>query len=409
MFPEYFYNLKTVHFVSGYEYAFMDKNQYELKVKPVVTGEDVLVSLSDLEKIFAPYMSIKINKNSAVIEMDGKKVGIESGSKKLSVNGAEYEMTQIADTLEKEICVPVAQVMGIAFKMKVESTKNPNSMPNPYNWTRPNSIVAISKDKDFKFDGAFFNYINVAMRGKADGELYKTYWFEAANKVMPYSLYIPTDYEPSKPSKMVVAIHGGGLAEQYIYTLSKNMMQFYCEKYNYIFLGPNACVKGSSYGCLIPPKQMNEPKTDDPKNPMGYTKEEIALKQLGDKSVMHAIGLVKQNYNIDEKHIYLMGNSMGALGTFHLPTVHKGMFKAIAPSGGCPDCDYFDLKALKGLPIRLVAGTEDHHGYDLIKYGYKKMVEAGLDVEFCKVGGGVHYDSWAYVLEGTFEFFEKHA
>lgn len=427
-FPEFYYNLQTVYFVSDFGYAFMEKNQFELSAVPKAAGEDVLVNISDIRKIYAPYMEVAIDSETATAEMGDTVVKVKAGSKDIVVNGNTIKMTEAAQLIDGKFFVPAGDFMKLGFdKLVAVKKSDPNDQSTWMSWPRENIIVAISnseeynlnatafivtatKRTEFKFDPAMISFLNVALRGKYDGELYKAYYFEEADKVMPYSLYVPYKYNPDKPSKMVVALHGGGLAEQYIYTLSKNMMQFYCEKYNYIFLGPNACVKGSSYGCLIPNKQSCNPKPGyDPKNPMGFSDEEIARRQLGDKSVMKAIEIVMKDYNIDKKRVYLMGNSMGAIGTFHLPTAHPGVFRAIAPSGGCPHLGYFDLSKLKGVPIRLVVGTDDHLGFDYLKYGRDKILEAGLELDFCVIGGGIHYDSWAYGLEGTFEFFEKNA
>lgn len=431
-YPEFFYNLQTVYFVSEYDYAFMEKNQFKLTASPKAAGKDILVCIDDLAKIYGPYMEISTNSYTAKIEMYDTAAEIKAGCNKVKINGEFTELTENVELIDNKLFVPAGEFMKAAFSKLMFSTKEDDCTPGASIWPRDNTIVAISNTEEYNLNAsaytvtaakrtsisiepAFYSFINVAMRGKAEGELFKTYWFEPAKKVMPYSLYIPYKYDDSKPSKLVVSLHGGGLAEQYIYELSHNMMQFYCEEFNYIFLGPNACTKGSSYGCLIFNRQdalRNPPKPGyDPKNPYGISEDEIALRQLGDKSVMTAISEVMRDYNIDTKHIFLMGNSMGAIGTFHLPTVHKGFFRAIAPSGGCPDLTYFDLRALKeslnGAPVRMVVGTDDHHGFDYIKYGRDKLIEAGIEVDFAVVGGGVHYDAWAYKLKETFEFFEK--
>lgn len=432
-YPEFFYNLQTVYFVSDYEYAFMEKNQFRLSAPPKAAGKDVLVCIDDLEKIYGPYMEVETSCGRIKAEMSGAAAEMEDGSSTVTVNGETAELENAAAVIDGKFFVPAGGFMKAAFNKLIFSTKEEKNVKNEMTWPRDNTVVAISNREkytlnasafrvtaaertSFEIDPAFYSFMNVALRGgKTEGELFKTYWFEPAKKVMPYSLYVPYKYDPSKPSKMVVALHGGGLAEQYIYELSKNMMQFWCEEFNYIFLGPNACVKGSSYGCLIPNRQQalpREPKGEyDPKNPYGFSEEEIARRQLGDMSVMAAIAEVTRDYNIDKDHIFLQGNSMGAIGTFHLPVAHPGFFRAIAPSGGCPDLTYFDLKglkeSLKGAPVRMVVGTDDHHGFDYIKYGRDKLLEAGIEVDFAVVGGGVHYDAWAYKLKETFEFYEK--
>ena len=62
----------------------------------------------------------------------------------------------------------------------------------------------------------------------------------------------------------------------------------------------------------------------------------------------------------------------------------------------------------KDKPIHMVAGTEDH-GFEKIKATFRALKEQGYTVELDVVGGGVHFDSWAYVLDSTYRFFEKNS
>lgn len=412
MFPEYFYDLTTAMFLDGYENVFMDRNQFALKAAPKDLGTDVLVALSDLRKVWAPYMTVEEDEKGATIRYGGKTVRLAPDSNVMDVDGEKIEMPFAVRLVDGDIWVPAGNVMKLAFSKLVMCTKDGTLNIDPMRWPRKNTLVLISNADSVPVVDTYFSTINVAMRGKDRGELYEAFWSDEIDKVIPYSLYIPTTYNPDIPSKMIMVIHGGGKGEQFIYTLCSNKIQFYAEKYNYILLLPNAGPKGGSYGCPVPTRQNilgNEPKPGyDPKNPMGLSQEKMHENHIEERCVMHALELTLNKYNIDKSHIFLMGNSMGAIGTFYLPTIHPGLFRALSPSGGCPDLEYFDVEPLKGLPIRMVGGTEDYHGFDHIEYGYNQLIKKGHKAcELIRVGGGQHPDAWTYVLEETFEFFER--
>ena len=49
---------------------------------------------------------------------------------------------------------------------------------------------------------------------------------------------------------------------------------------------------------------------------------------------MQVLAHVKQQYKIDENHIYLMGHSMGGIGTWKIAAKYPDVWAAIAPFSG---------------------------------------------------------------------------
>ena len=240
MFPEYFYDLTTAMFLDGYENVFMDRNQFALKAAPKDLGTDVLVALSDLRKVWAPYMTVEEDEKGATISYGGKTVRLAPDSNVMDVDGEKIEMPFAVRLVDGDIWVPAGNVMKLAFSKLVMCTKDGTLNIDPMRWPRKNTLVLISNADSVPVVDTYFSTINVAMRGKDRGELYEAFWSDEIDKVIPYSLYIPTMYNPDIPSKMIMVIHGGGKGEQFIYTLCNNKIQFYAEKYNYILLLPNA-------------------------------------------------------------------------------------------------------------------------------------------------------------------------
>lgn len=421
---EFYYNLSTAYFISDSDRMYMDKNTYILSAPSKAVCDDILISTDDLFKIYAPYMEISVDETGAKLEMNDITAEIKFGSNKITVNGQTKEMKNTAEkSADGKTYVPVGDVMGLAFDKYIACSNNTHI----HMWSLDNFIVAVSDKYEyvnsevthtiekvertgFEFSPDVTNVIKLDLMGKEYGEKYLTYWYEKAQKLMTYSAFVPTGYDPENPSKLIVQLHGGGLGEQAIYSLSKNMVQFYCEKYNYLYIAPNACTKNSAYGNIFFAGPMTNAELVDPDsdNPFNLSEEEIKMRKLGEYGILAAIDAISAEYNVDKEHIYLMGNSMGGLGTYHLASAYPELFRAISPFGAGLDEKMALRYNLKDKPIRMVGGTEDG-GFARIKATYDLFKANGYNVELAVVGGGVHFDAWAYVLDDTFKFFDKNA
>ncbi len=113
-------------------------------------------------------------------------------------------------------------------------------------------------------------------------------------------------------------------------------------------------------------------------------------------------------YAIDDRRVYLTGNSMGGYGTWSLAAAYPNRFAAIAPicGGGCLEM----ASALKGVPAWAFHGAED----PLVPLKEsQRMVDAlkacGGNVRFT-VYAGVGHDSWTQTYENPelYSWFLRH-
>lgn len=415
----YYYNMITLALVSDVPYAFLDGKRYPLTEAPQAAGADVRILAEDLEKLFAPAMRYIKTPEGGIFTMNQTEIRIMGGSREFVGPSGWMTMAEKSVVQDGKLYVPAGELMAKGFGKKVLSTKDASAPADPMSWPMENTVVEISNDPLCVRDNGRLRRIHIRLRGKKYGELRECYWMEEARKIVPYNLYVPSTYDSERPSKLLVALHGGRVSEEFIFEKTSNQIQYLCEKYNYILLCPNAVVVDCTYGCLIPNFQFleNTPgagieeadadENGEPGNPMHYSPEVISLMKLGEKDVLHTIELVRQTYTIDPERIYMLGNSMGGIGTFHFAASYPGLLKAIAPGGGCPHMDYFKPERLGKIPIRFVYGSEDDWGADLLDQACIKLREAGCSLEVEIIGGGHHGESWVIGLERTFEFFEK--
>jgi predicted peptidase len=131
------------------------------------------------------------------------------------------------------------------------------------------------------------------------------------------------------------------------------------------------------------------------------------VQERSEQDVMQVLQLMKQNYRIDESRIYLMGHSMGGIGTWKIAAKYPDIWAAVAPfaGSGTPAT----LERMKQIPQFVVHGDNDR---TVNVRGSRTMVEEmkklGIEHKYIEVAGGGHSDVVAPNLPGAFEFFNTH-
>jgi predicted peptidase len=115
---------------------------------------------------------------------------------------------------------------------------------------------------------------------------------------------------------------------------------------------------------------------------------------------------MKSMYNVDESRIYLIGHSMGAIGTWALAAKYPQIWAALVPFSGTGSPTL--AEAMKGIPQFVVHGDADN---TVNVSGSRNMVaalkKAGADVTYIEVAGGSHTDMVVPNLAQAFEFLSR--
>ncbi len=191
----------------------------------------------------------------------------------------------------------------------------------------------------------------------------------------PYRLYVPTTYNGTKPAPIIVALHGLGGTEASFFEAYEQRLPALAEQHGYILVAPLGYRPDGFYGW-----GLGEPPADP------------AARQLQERSeqdVMEVLALVRREYRIDESRIYLMGHSMGAIGTWKLAAKYPDIWAAVgAISGsGSPAT----VEKMKGIPQVVVHGDTDPtvpvNGSRVMVAEMKRL---GVEVHYIEVPGGNH-------------------
>ena len=242
----------------------------------------------------------------------------------------------------------------------------------------------------------------------AKGDQQRHYFFEAAGKDMPYRLYVPRSYDPQVGAPLIVALHGYGGDQNYFFEAVKDLPAL-CEQYGVIFVAPMGLAKDGWYGApLSIPGAAPRSGGGATPTPDRDPEQETQYRAQSERDVLNVLDLVKREYRIDPRRIYLMGHSMGGFGTWWLGQKYADTWAAIAPmSGVLPNVDY-QLPKLKRVPVMVsIGGAENPAWVDASRKQIDAMKALGMTTAYFEPEGATHGGMIAPTTPRVFEFLAK--
>ena len=223
------------------------------------------------------------------------------------------------------------------------------------------------------------------------GDFERHYVLQGANEVMPYRVYVPKGYAASKPTPLVIALHGLGANEDSFFDSYSQLPPQLAEQHGFLMAAPLGYRPDGFYGSPI----------------MGAADAASRRRiDYSEKDVLEVLRLMKSMYNVDESRIYLMGHSMGAIGTWALGAKYPNLWAALVPFSGVGSPATADQ--MKHIPQFVVHGDADN---TVNVSGSRNMVaalkKAGADVTYIEVAGGSHTDMVVPNLPQAFEFLSR--
>ncbi len=223
------------------------------------------------------------------------------------------------------------------------------------------------------------------------GDMKRHYVLDSAREVMPYRLYVPRAYSGKTPMPLIVALHGLGSTEDTFFDAYGKKLPELAEQHGYIVVSPLGFRVDGGYGSGV---------ASPPADPVARRNSDMS-----ELDVMQALAQVRAMYNIDADRIYLMGHSMGAIGTWKVAAKYPTMWAAIGmfAGQGAPST----MPLIKHIPAFVVHGDNDP---TVNVRGSRTMVEAmktnGVDYVYIEVPGGNHSDVVEPNFEGMLKFFD---
>src|SRR5262245_2601707 len=348
----------------------------ELDVRDVADGPYALT----IEVMAGPALS-----ELALRQAQGERVEGPIGSASLNIalrQGLDEQVARLAasaksapDALRAEILFPVDR-MAAVNRGRLEAR-------------------TFDVDKDF----AAAEAVEAALKSGKDpfagrmGDLKRHYVLEAAREIVPYRMYVPKTYTGARAFPLIIALHGLGGTEDSFFDSYNGQLPPLAEQHGYIVAAPLGYRVDGSYGW-----GLGTPPTDPATR---------RVQELSEQDGIEVLRRVQRLYKIDESRIYLMGHSMGGIGTWKIAAKYPDVWAAIAPfaGAGAPDT----LERIRHVPEFIVHGDADP---TVNVAGSRTMVaklkELGIEHQYVEVPGGLHSDVVAPNLGAALEFFDKH-
>jgi predicted esterase len=221
----------------------------------------------------------------------------------------------------------------------------------------------------------------------------RTYLFTDTNEQMPYALFVSSKVTKDKSAPLIVALHGLGGTQNTMVGERLKTIEL-AEQGGYIFVAPMGYNCGGWYGMPMGrppgtgapgapggtagggaarqggPAPGGAPGAGGPPRGRGAfggmacaaggtaVTDAAQVRELSEKDVLNVLALVRKEFNVDDKRIYLMGHSMGGSGTLYLGAKHPGIWAAIAADAppGAPNAEGI---AAARMPTLIIQGDAD--------------------------------------------------
>lgn len=404
---DYYFNVRSVYVVPGYDGIMAERYLHTMEGPAIEEEGHIYIPAKDFAKVYAHILHVR-NEQDQVVVSGGLKV---EKTRKLSPTGYVMADIRVPRGDVRRSYVPAKVVNSICYlPMDLVLVDGFDYRRYERTTVEDNHVCLFTDDAEVNGIPNFnLKLMDTILRGKREGNQYGTFWYEKGQKLVPYCAYLPTGYDGVQKLPVIFVLHGGNGSPVSAMERSSNLLQYHAEKHNMIVAGVDGYIRNTAYGYCLPPNP-GDPRVDKscPENPLHYDDAKLYEYTLAEDALVETIGTICERYAADRENLFLMGNSMGGIGTFYFASAHPGMFRAISPQGGMINTELADLSGLAGLPILFVGGTEDIHGFDYLRNGVEAIEEMGHNIRHTYVGGGEHSTAWVTALPEIFDFFEEH-
>lgn len=227
----------------------------------------------------------------------------------------------------------------------------------------------------------------------------RSYFFKQADKQIEYRLFVPKNYREGTKSPLLVLLHGLGSNPSQV--IRYDGIREEADRRGYIVVAPFGYNSRGWYGSLGKgkPQKALGGSEDDPEN----------LGELSEKDVMNVLDIVRQEFDIDQDRIFLMGHSMGGGGTIHLGSTYPEVWAGLAALSPALFGGTARLEKMKHLPTIVVTGDKDRLvAVENVRRWVKEMDNLGMDHRYKEIAGGDHVFSITRnpkMIADVFEFF----
>lgn len=218
----------------------------------------------------------------------------------------------------------------------------------------------------------------------------RTYVFADTGERIPYGVFVSSSVTMERKAPLVVALHGLGASQESMVRTSFRAVEL-AEKGGYILVVPLGYNSSGWYGVQAGGSVQQQ-------------------REYSEKDVMNVLAMVRDEFNIDDDRIFLMGHSMGGAGTLHLGMKYPSIWAALAPiAPATAALDPDSLASIRHMPVIIVQGDADTAvPVAVTRRWASKLRELQMTFRYIEIPGGDHMGVIGTGMPDIFAFFEAH-
>ncbi len=264
----------------------------------------------------------------------------------------------------------------------------------------------------------------------------RTYTLTNTDETMPYAVFVSSKVTKDKKAPLIIALHGmGGNTLTLMHRITIDL----AEEGGYILACPMGYNSSGWYGMPMSPggrggrgarrgapsaQATNPPSATPPGARAGRgmgmamgggggtaVTDQTKIRELSELDVMNVLALVRKEFNIDERRVYLMGHSMGGGGTLFLGEKYATNWAAIAAMapaafGFQPD----SLAKIKDMPVLIAQGDADTLVRpEMTRRWVDELKALNMTYEYKEIPGADHGTVITNAIPDIFKFFAKYS
>ncbi|MEO8314114.1 MAG: alpha/beta hydrolase-fold protein [Pseudomonadota bacterium] len=250
----------------------------------------------------------------------------------------------------------------------------------------------------------------------------RKYIFKETGEELPYSVFVSSKVKKNQKAPLIIALRGfTGTTLTFVRGTAVDL----AEKGGYMLVGAIGYNNRAGFGVPVRARAGGAPAGAAPGGPPGAAPggpprgqppmvggsretDPVKVTEYSEMDVMNVLAMVRKEFNIDDRRIYLMGHSQGGGGAEHIAEKYPDIWAGVALLAPA----LFDVKVtieskITRIPLLLAVGDKDSlmdsvgkfsEQLDALKVKHEYVVKQGLDHGTIIMGA----------MPEVFAFFPKH-
>lgn len=253
----------------------------------------------------------------------------------------------------------------------------------------------------------------------------RTYLFTDTNETLPYAVFVSSKVTKDKKAPLIIALRGaGGNPTVFLQGAALNL----AEEGGYILVGVmgynstgsfgmpasggmmGGGMRGVMFGEQSQPQRGNVAARGSRRGGAGGSAatDPAKISEYSEKDVMNVMAMIRKEFNVDDRRIYLVGHSQGGAGALHLADKYSSIWAAAAMlSPGAPNYQLDQNAKFKDVPLLIMVGANDN----LIATPRRideQLTSMKIEHEYKEMPGLDHGGIIMGAMPDVFKFFSEH-